>query len=97
MLMLVNTNQVERFPGEGITVIEIEALEKLFEKRPADSTITVVCKCSGCGKDVLIDITHTSRGFGLNGGFSFEVAPDKYFIECRNCHRSKKETWILGV
>ena len=80
-----NIDQEERFRREDISVIEIEALKKIFGNRPANSTITFVCKCSGCGNDVLIDITRTSGGFGLNGGFLFEYAPDKYFIKCRNC------------
>jgi hypothetical protein len=98
VLTRVNIHQEEQFLEEGVSVIEIAALKKLFEDRPADSTITFVCKCSGCGNDVLIDITHTSGGFGLNGGFLFEYAPDKYIIKCRNCYSlKKKETRILGV
>jgi hypothetical protein len=85
-----NIHQEERFLGKDVSVIEIKTLKKLFEEKPGNSTITFVCKCSGCGNDVLIDITHTSGGFGLDGGFLFEYAPDKYFIKCRNCNRLNK-------
>jgi len=90
VLTRINIHQEERFLGEDASVIEIKALEKLFEERPGDSTITFVCKCSGCGNDIWIDITHTSGGFGLNGGFLFEYAPDKYLIKCLNCYNLKK-------
>jgi len=93
MVTRVNIDQEGRFRREDARIIEIEALKKLFEDRPSNSTITFVCKCSGCGNDVLIDITHTSGGFGLNGGFLFEYAPDKYFIRCRNCYSLKKKTF----
>ena len=92
MLTRSNIEQGERFRQEDFGTIEIEALKKLFEDRPANSTITFVCKCSGCGNDVLIDITHTSGGFGLNGGFLFEYAPDQYFIKCCNCYSLNKKT-----
>ncbi len=92
VLTRVNIDQEERFRREDAGMIEIKALKKLFEDRPANSTIKSVCKCSGCGNDLLIDITHTSGGFGLNGGFLFEYAPDKYIIKCRNCYRLNKKT-----
>jgi len=86
VLTRVNIHQEEWFLGEDVSVIEIEALKKLFEERPANSTITFVCKCSGCGNDVLMDITPTFGGFGLNGGFLLEYGPEKYFIKCRDCY-----------
>ena len=66
--------------------IEIETLKKIFEDSPAKSTITFNIKCSDCGNDVLIDITPTSGGFGLKGGFLFERASDKYLVKCHNCY-----------
>jgi len=87
-----NIHQEEWFLGEDVSVIEIEALKKLFEERPANSTITFVSKCSGCGNDVLIGITHTSGGFGLNGGFLLEYAPDKYLIKCCDCYNFNQKT-----
>ena len=90
VLTRINIHQEKRLLGKDVSAIEITALKKLFEERPGKSSITFVCKCSGCGDDLLIDITHTSGGFGLNGGFLFEYAPDKYFIKCRNCNRLNK-------
>ena len=90
VLTRIYVHQEEGLTGEDKSVIEIENLKTLFKERPADSTFTCVCKCSGCGNDVLIDITHTSGGFGLNGGFLFGYAPDKYLIKCRKCHSLNK-------
>jgi len=77
---------------EDLTLIEIGVLKKIFNASPGKTTITFNCKCSGCGNDILIDITHTSGGFGLNGGFLFEYAPDKYLIKCSDCYGLNKET-----
>ena len=76
---------------KDLITIEIEALKKIFEDRPLKSIITLSCKCSDCGNDLLIDITHTTGGFGFNGGFLLEYAPDKYFVNCRDCYDLNKK------
>jgi hypothetical protein len=79
-------NHNRRFRQEGLVTIELETLKKIFEDRPLKSIITLSCKCSDCGNDLLIDITHMPGGFGFNGGFLVEYAPDKYFVKCNNCY-----------
>ena len=76
----------KRFQQESFTMIELGALKKMFENRPSKSTTTLNCKCSACGEDMLIEITHTSGGYGLNGGFLVEDASDKYLVRCRDCY-----------
>ena len=92
--MLVHTtmDHDRRFLQEDLITIEIGVLKKIFEDRPLKSTITLSCKCSGCGNDLLIDITHTSGGFGINSGFLVEYSPDKYLVKCRNCYYLHKKT-----
>ena len=92
MLTLETMDQNEGGLQEDVTLIEIRALKKIFNDSPGKSTITFNCKCSCCENDILIDITHTSGGFGLNGGFLFEYAPDKYLIKCSDCYCLNKET-----
>jgi len=84
-------NPDQRFRQEDLITIEIEALKKIFEDRPLKSIITLSCKCSDCGNDLLIDITHTTGGFGFNGGFFVEYAPDKYLVKCRDCYDLNKK------
>jgi hypothetical protein len=79
-------NHDQRFQQEDLITIEIGTLKKIFEDRPLKSIITLSCKCSACGNDLLIDITHTSGGFGFNGGFLVEYVPDRYVIKCHNCY-----------
>ena len=79
-------NQDQRFHQEDLITIELETLKKIFEDRPMKSIITLSCKCSGCGNDLLIDITHTSGGFGCNGGFLVEYVSDRYLVKCHNCY-----------
>jgi transcription elongation factor Elf1 len=76
----------ERFGQEDSSIIAIKALKKIFEDRPVKSTLTLNYKCSVCGKDISIDITHTSGGFGLNGAFFLDYASDKYLVKCRDCY-----------
>jgi hypothetical protein len=79
-------NHDQRFQQEDLITIEIGTLKKIFEDRPLKSIITLSCKCSGCGNDLLIDITHTSGGFGFKGGFLVEYVPDRYLVKCYNCY-----------
>jgi len=92
MLTHTTMDYDERFRQEDSSIIEIQALKKIFEDRPSKSTVTISYKCSVCGKDVLIDITNTSGGFGCNGGLLHEYAFGKYLVTCRNCYDSDKKT-----
>ena len=65
----------------------IEILRKIFEANPGKSTIVLNSTCSDCGHDVIIHITSTSGGFGLQGGALFEQPPDGYFAKCSNCYK----------
>jgi hypothetical protein len=91
MVAYTTMNHNQRFQQEDLITIEIKTLKKIFEDRPFKSMITLSCKCSGCGNDLLIDITHTSGGFGFNGGFLVEYAPDKYLVKCYNCYDLDKK------
>ena len=82
----------KQFQQENFSIIEIKTLKKIFEDGSSKSTITLSCKCSGCGKDILIHITHTAGGFGLNGAFLIEYASDKYLVKCRDCYDRTKKT-----
>jgi len=42
--------------------------------------------CSDCKKEVIIQITPTSGGFGLLGGALFENASGGYYARCPFCH-----------
>ena len=63
----------------------IEILKKMFEANPEKSTIVLKDKCSYCEREIIIEITPTSGGFGLQGGMLCECSADEYFIECDTC------------
>lgn len=65
----------------------IEMLRKMFEVHPEKSTIVLKDKCSDCGCDVIIHITPSSGGFGLQGGALFECSSERYFAKCPNCYK----------
>lgn len=65
----------------------LEILRKLFEANPEKSTIAFNGKCSDCGCETIIEITPTSRGFGLQGGALFKCSPDDYLVKCHDCYQ----------
>ena len=62
-------------------------LRKLFEANPDKTTIAIKGKCSDCGKNVKINITSTSGGFGLQGGALFKCSSSGYYIKCSDCYK----------
>jgi hypothetical protein len=60
----------------------IKILRRIFETNPEKSTIILKEKCSGCGRQTIIEITPTSGGFALQGGFLFKSSNDKYIAKC---------------
>ena len=68
----------------------LEILQKMFEAKPERSTIVLKEKCSACECEVLIDITPTSGGFGLQGGALFECSTDEYCAECAACYKASQ-------
>ena len=71
----------------------IEILKKMFEANPGKSTIVLKEKCSDCGCDLVIEITSTSGGFGLQSGALFKGSlPDEYFAKCPACCQRNSKT-----
>jgi ribosomal protein S27E len=64
----------------------IEILKKMFEDNPEKATLTHKGKCSDCGIEVTIDITPTSKGYGLQGGALLKCSPDDYRVKCPDCY-----------
>ncbi len=63
----------------------IEMLREMFEANPEKSTIVLKEKCSDCGREIIIEITPTSGGYGLQGGTLFKSSPDEYSAKCSAC------------
>jgi hypothetical protein len=63
----------------------VEILKKIFESNPGNSTIVLNDKCSDCKREVIIEITPTSGGFGLQGGTLFKNTLGGYSATCTDC------------
>jgi hypothetical protein len=61
-------------------------LKKLFDDKPGESEIILIERCSDCGGLTIIEIKHTSRGFGLMGGDLFMSSNDELIAKCLNCY-----------
>jgi hypothetical protein len=75
----------------------IEILRKMFEANPEKATIVLKGKCSDCGREVTVDITPTSGGFGLQGGTLFKCSADGYLMKCHDCCQVKPIISLLKV
>ena len=64
----------------------LNRLNELFKDNPEKSTIVLKEKCSGCGCDTIIEITPTSRGYGLQGGALLLSSTDKCIAKCLACY-----------
>ena len=73
-------------------MINIEIIKKIFEDSSWKSTIAIKGKCSDCDCEVIIEITPTSGGFGLQGGALFECLPDVYVAKCPDCYKINPKT-----
>ena len=69
----------------------LEILKKMFEATPERSTIVLKEKCSACGCEVLIDITPTSGGYGLQGGSLSKCSTEDYSAKCAACYKANQK------
>ena len=73
----------------------IKILNRMCEANPEKSTIVLTDRCFDCGREVIIDITPSSGGFGLNGGTLFECSDDEYCAKCPGCYKVNQNEKIL--
>lgn len=66
----------------------LKILRNIFKSNPQKSTIILKDKCSVCGCEVKIEITPTSRGFGLQGGGLLKRSNGGYFAKCPVCYKA---------
>jgi DNA-directed RNA polymerase subunit RPC12/RpoP len=64
----------------------VEILQKMFENSSDKSKLILNDICSDCKKKIVIQIMHTSGGFGLLGGALFEDAKGGYYAKCPTCY-----------
>lgn len=69
----------------------IELLRKMFESSPEKCVILLKDKCSNCGREVTVNITPTSGGFGLQGGALFKHLSNGYLTKCTNCFSNQSK------
>jgi thymidine kinase len=75
----------------------INMLRKIFDSNPGRSTIALKTTCSDCGDDVILHITSTSGGFGVQGGALFRESQDGYFAKCSDCYKGTSKIKNLDV
>ncbi len=65
----------------------VEILKELFNGSPKTSKIELNDTCSDCKSEVIIKITHTAGGFGLQGGALFKSSASGYYAKCPDCYK----------
>ena len=66
--------------------METETLKRIFEEIPSKSNATVKSNCVGCGREVIVNISITSGGFGLHGGVILQYSPGRPIVKCLDCY-----------
>lgn len=69
-------------------MVKPETLKKIFEETPSKSKTAVKSKCVDCGCEVIVNITLTSGGFGLQGGVLLEYLPNRPTVKCLDCYKA---------
>ena len=70
----------------------VQILKELFNGNPEKSKIELNDTCSDCKSDVIIKITHTAGGFGLQGGALFKSSAGGYYAKCPDCYKVYAES-----
>jgi hypothetical protein len=66
----------------------------MFDRSPDKTKIVLNDICSDCKKEIIIQITPTSEGFGLVGGALFENTSGGYYSRCPFCYNLSLEQHI---
>ena len=65
----------------------VEILKELFNGNPEKSKIVLNDRCWDCKSKVIIQITPTEQGFGLNGGALFKSPSGGYYAKYPVCYK----------
>jgi hypothetical protein len=72
-------------PNEQPRMIEAESINEIFEQHNVACHYHYNGICHNCRCSIDVEITKTSRGYGLNGGILYESNPDKFLVQCLDC------------
>ena len=73
-------------------MVDTETLKKVFEENPNKSSIAIKSECVDCGCEVIVNITITSGGFGLQGGVLLKCLPSGFMVKCPDCYKVDSNT-----
>jgi len=65
----------------------VEILKELFNGNSEKSKIVLNDRCLDCKSEVIIQITPTEGGFGLQGGALFKSSAGGYYAKCPDCYK----------
>ena len=64
----------------------VEILKEWFNRNPEKSKIVLNDRCWDCKSEIIIQITPTEQGFGLQGGALFKNPSGGYYAKCPVCY-----------
>jgi hypothetical protein len=67
-------------------LITVEMLNKIFKQNSSPKHFTYRGQCHHCGRDVEVEITKTSGGYGFQGGVLHASNPEDILVCCLDCH-----------
>ena len=66
-------------------MLNVENLAELFKKHPGKTTLNIQGKCFACRRDLNVEISPTTGGFGIKGGMLLDKNRQDYVISCVDC------------
>ena len=69
-------------------MLNLENLKELFEEHPGQSTLNIKGQCIACSRDLTVEISATTDGFGINGGMLVDRDRQDYVVRCVDCIHS---------
>jgi len=69
----------------------IDILKKKFVANPGKTVVQIKENCSDCGRKLIVDITSTAGGYGLQGAFFIQYSPEAYVAKCPDCYSANSK------
>lgn len=69
----------------------VNILQGIFKGSPKKAEVDLSDTCSDCKNEVVIKITPTTEGFGLQGGALFKNSKGGYYAKCPHCYEANRK------
>ena len=69
----------------------IDILKKKIAASPGKSVVQIKENCSDCKQEIIVNITPTAGGYGIQGAFFIQCSPEAYVAKCSDCYSANSK------